>query len=272
VPELDPLIARYYERGAEIDRLAGGFPSGPLEFERTKELLLRHLPPPPGRVLDVGGGPGAYAAWMADLGYQVHVVDSLPLHVEQAEAAHPSVTAELGDARRLRHSARSVDAVLLLGPLYHLVDRGDRIAALREAHRVVRRHGVVIVAAISRFAALLDLLLRLDRLHEPAVERLVGDAVETGVHRGADVDLFTTAYFHRADELVDELEEAALVDVELFNVEGPGFAIQDFAARWDDPDRREAILDAARLVEREPTLMGMSSHLLAVGRPAPPSR
>ena len=41
MPELDPTIRDYYELGLEAGRLTGGFPSGPLEFERTKELIFR---------------------------------------------------------------------------------------------------------------------------------------------------------------------------------------------------------------------------------------
>ena len=73
----------FYDRGDERDRLSTW---SWLEFARTKELLLRHLPPAPARVLDVGGGPGAYAVWLAELGYDVHLVDPVPLHVEQAAA------------------------------------------------------------------------------------------------------------------------------------------------------------------------------------------
>lgn len=153
--ELDPEIRDYYNRGEEADRLAGGFPAGPLERARTEEILQRYLPEPPSDILDVGGGPGVYAAWLADLGYRVHLVEPVPLHVEQAKAAHDDVTAELGDARALSQPDASVDVVLLLGPLYHLVERGDRILALEEAARVLRPGGLLFAAAISRFAALL---------------------------------------------------------------------------------------------------------------------
>src|SRR5207244_9616974 len=105
-----------------------------IEFARTKELLQRVLGPPPADVLDVGGGPGAYAAWLAGLGYRVHLVDPVQLHVDQAteaasRAGH-SFTAALGDARHLEEADESFDGVLLLGPLYHLVQRADRVRAL----------------------------------------------------------------------------------------------------------------------------------------------
>lgn len=266
MPELDPAVGEYYERGEEADRLAGAFPSGPLELVRTQELIERHLPPGPLRILDVGGGPGVYAAWLADAGHDVHLIDPVPLHVEQAHSRHAEVTATLGDARDLDQADASVDVVLLLGPLYHLLDRADRLRAVAEAERVLRPGGWLFAAAISRFAALLDLLIRLDRLHEPAVFEVAARAVRTGAFLGPDAGLFTNAYFHRPGELEQELAEAGLEQVAVFNVEGPGFLLQDFPDRWADPARRDAILEAARLVESDPDMVAAASHLLAVGR------
>jgi SAM-dependent methyltransferase len=91
----------HYSEGVEEGRVDRGTSS--LEFERTKELLERFLPPPPARVLDVGGGPGAYAAWLTKSDYQVRLIDPVPLHVEQAmeRAARLELryTAALGDAK-----------------------------------------------------------------------------------------------------------------------------------------------------------------------------
>lgn len=87
-----------------------------IEFARTKQLLRRVLPPPPATVLDVGGGPGAYALWLADLGYRVHLIDAVALHVEQATTASAGrFTTAFGDARDLPDQDSSRDAVLMLG-------------------------------------------------------------------------------------------------------------------------------------------------------------
>ena len=148
----------YYEQGKERDRLAG--PKGVLEFERTKEILQRRLPTPPAAVADIGGGPGRYALWLADLGYAVQHRDLMDLHVEELQAfAHPSIRTRTGDARHLDLPDSSVDAVLLLGPLYHLPEREDRIQALTEARRIIRSGGTVFIAAISRWAPRLDGIL-----------------------------------------------------------------------------------------------------------------
>lgn len=261
---LEPEILEYYERGREAGRLAGEFPSGPLELARTQELIERHLPDGPLDVLDVGGGPGVYAAWLAEAGHRVCLVDPVALHVEQARERDPRVSARVGDAREIDAADSSADVVLLLGPLYHLVAEADRLRALSEARRVLRPGGWVFAAAISRWAALLDLLVRLDRLHEPEVAETVGAALGGGVFRGHQPGLFTTAYLHRPAELRAELVRAGFPGPVVYNVEGPGFLIADFPERWADPARREALLTAARWVETEDDLLGASSHLLAV--------
>jgi ubiquinone/menaquinone biosynthesis C-methylase UbiE len=150
-------IVQYYGEADESTRLRTGWFQ--LEHARTQELILRHLPPAPARIIDAGGGAGAYACWLATLGYEVHLIDPLAKHVEQARAAsakqpqHPLASAQAGDARRLDYENESADAVLLLGPLYHLVEKEDRLACLREAHRVLRPGGLVcgeLASAASR--------------------------------------------------------------------------------------------------------------------------
>jgi len=132
-------IVRHYADADESSRLRTGWFQ--LEQARTQELILRHLPQPPATIIDAGGGAGAYACWLAARGYQVHLIDPVPKHVEQSRAAssrqceYQLASAELGDARHLSYADAIADAVLLLGPLYHLVKREDRLACLREARR-----------------------------------------------------------------------------------------------------------------------------------------
>src|SRR5437016_4632976 len=125
--ELNADIRLFYEEAPEAERLHTG-PSQ-LEFERTKELLVERLPKPPATILDVGGGPGAYALWLAELGYDVHLIDPVARLVSQAQhrsdgSPHQLASCSVGDARELRWKDASVDAALELGPLYHLV-RGE---------------------------------------------------------------------------------------------------------------------------------------------------
>src|ERR1700677_1111920 len=110
---MEPDILTYYNRGRDAGRLDV---VGRLEFVRTHELLARFLPHPPARVLDVGGAAGIHALPLIARGYDVTLLDPVPLHVDQARAAGVS-SALLGDARDLPFADASTDATLLLGPL-----------------------------------------------------------------------------------------------------------------------------------------------------------
>jgi SAM-dependent methyltransferase len=260
-------VRRHYESEIdEADRLARGV--GRLELVRTQEIIRRHLPPGSLAILDVGGAAGVHARWLADDGHAVHLVDPMANHVAQARRLAGTgrrITAEIGDARRLAARDQTVDAVLLLGPLYHLTDRSDRLRSLAEARRVVRPGGLVFVAAISRFASLLDGLAR-GFLLDPRFRSIVRRDLDDGQHRNPDrtPQWFTTAYFHHPSELADEAAAVGLECVEVVGVEGVAAWFQDVVDRWDGTDSSDPILFAARALEREPTLLGASPHLLMV--------
>lgn len=112
--DFDPAIASYYARGHEQSRLFGGFPSGPLELARTQELIDRHLDLDGARlrIADVGSGPGAYATWLSESGHEVHLLDPVPLHVDQVRTGHPEAKASVGDARALPWEDGEFDVVL----------------------------------------------------------------------------------------------------------------------------------------------------------------
>ncbi|WLS48451.1 condensation domain-containing protein [Micromonospora profundi] len=262
-------LTAFYTTSEEDEREAAASGHGRLEFERTQEILLRHLPPAPAVIADIGGGTGRYALWLADLGYRVVHRDIVPLYVEQLRAAiRPDTDVEtaVGDARSLDLADESVAAVLLLGPLYHLPRLADRVQVLREARRIVAPGGTVFASAISRWAARMDGVLR-ERIYERGPEMLahIDQVEETGVlpplARGG-----YTAYTHRPDELQSEFSSAGLDMTDLVSVEGTAFLLTDLTERMDDPRGHEAILASARAHERVPELLGIGPHLVATGR------
>ena len=211
-------VDAYYARDEERDRLSQDA-RGVLEFERSVEIIRRSLPPAPAVVADIGGGPGRYALWLAEHGYQVEHRDLMPLHVQHlaaADGAAALVRSKVADARDLDLADASADAVLMLGPIYHLRRRADRISALREAWRVVRPGGPVFVAAISRWAPRLDGELR-SRLYQvyPAIRELTALVERTGwmppLHEGS-----FTAYCHRPGQFRAELRGAAFEVADLW--------------------------------------------------------
>jgi ubiquinone/menaquinone biosynthesis C-methylase UbiE len=257
----------YYERGEEAERLSRSA-GGQLEFERTKEIVLRSLPEPPATVADIGGGPGRYSRWLAALGYRVVHRDIVPLHVEQLRRAASNgqaIDSAVGDALSLDVADASVDAVLLLGPLYHLARRADRVQALREAARIARPGGPVFGAAISRWATRLDGVLRQEIYEKyPRASEMIDGVERTGQLAPLGPGSFC-GFTHRPGQLRAEFTSAGLVVADLVCVEGASFLLNDLDDRIADPRAWQVVLDAARAHEHVPELMGLGPHLLATG-------
>jgi len=263
-------IEAHYRQSREAERLSNEW--GELERVRTQAILARYLPPAPAVVLDVGGAAGVYAIPLAKQGYAVHLIDPVPLHLEQARTSATEAGARLasvthGDARHLDFAANSADAVLLLGPLYHLIEKADRIQSLREARRILKPQGFLFAAAISRFASLVDGLAR-GFFQDAEFRGIVEGDLAQGVHRNPTdrIEYFTSAYFHRPEELSAEVELAGLGDVRIFAVEGPVWSAAHFRDAWNDPAQQQELLEFLAIVEAEPSIAGASGHMIAVAR------
>ncbi|MCB9742124.1 MAG: class I SAM-dependent methyltransferase [Alphaproteobacteria bacterium] len=264
-PKPNLRVLRHYERIDEAGRLTR--PVGALEWARTWAVLERHLPPTPARVLDIGGGPGRYAQELTRRGHEVHLLDLSAKHVAQALAGeHPPASARVGDARRLPFPDDHADLTLLLGPLYHLLHAAERAQAWSEAARVTRPGGLVIAAAISRYASALDGLLR--EVDDPVFEGIVDEDLRSGQHRDPSESerYFTDAFFHDPDALAQEMADAGLRPEGVLAVEGPGGLLPDLHARLADPRRRALLLGSLARLESIPAVRGTSFHLLALGR------
>lgn len=263
-------IVAHYEQGDEIQRLSSSI--GQLEGTRIRELITRYLPATPAVVYDVGGGPGSYACWLARGGYEVHLVDAVPLHVEQASAAsqaqpgHPIAELRVGDARHLDRADNSVDIVLMLGPLYHLTERNERIAALRESYRILRKGGIIFAVAISRYASTLHGMI--DGNMDPEFIKIASRDLREGQHRNPNEHpaYFTTAYLHRPEEFKSEIEVVGFNLKGLFGIQGPVWLLQNLEEQWNNPNYRERLLNIARSLESEPSVIGVSAHIMAIAR------
>ena len=240
-----------------------------IELARSQDIILRYLPKPPAGILDIGGAAGVYSAWLAKLGYSVKLIDIVPLHVQQASelsATQPEspFDAVIGDALNLPEADNSQDAVLLMGPLYHLIDKKDRIKALSEAHRVLKPGGFVICAAISRYASLLDGLLD-NTLDVPEFKEIVERDLTTGQHLPGNPLYFTDCYMHGMDELSAEIVESGFKVKDMLAVEGVCWLLKDLPARWANPRERAQLLYALGKMEKEPKLMEASAHFIGIG-------
>ena len=186
--------------------------------------------------------------------------------MEQADS--PKLASlRVGDARKLDFGDGYADMVMLHGPLYHLADKRDRLVAIAEAKRVLKAGGLLLAFAITRYAGLIygltkGLVFNRDYL------RMIVTEVETGqrVDPPPGVMTFPNAYFHLPQELEQELREAGLQPEATLGIIGPSWLVPDLEASWGDQEKRQAILEIARLAEREPVL---GPRILSVARKSP---
>lgn len=254
---IDARIQHYYSDLFDEDtRLTTRSAQGPLEFDRTQELIRQRVSG--GRVLDVGGGTGVHARALQRAGFEIDLVDPVPKHVEQARAT--GLSGHVGDARALEFPDGSFDATLLLGPLYHLSAREDRRRALQEAARVTRSRGVVFASALSRYVAFGALSLT-----ESVPEELPDDWAALITRGVPSPDTrFPAGHFHSAEELEEELVDAGYTEVVVHGVEGPAGLMLEVAR--DLPDEvRIAARTIARAASDCPGIRDQSAHLLAIG-------
>lgn len=268
---MDPKGMAGYRAGAELGRLRRGL--GLIEFERTKELLADTLPPPPAVIYDIGGAYGEYAFWLADRGYEVHLFDLVDEHIRIArewadETGTRLADIRLADARGIPREDGTADAILLLGPLYHLAEREERNACLAECHRLLKKSGVLITAHITPWAPLLDNVIHYDenpRLDDDELFSRLSGTAESGRHMGKVIGLM---YFHRPEDARMEIASAGFADVTLHGVIGPCWAVRNLDEAWTDPVKREALLRVVRLLDGEASLMGFSTHYVTISRRA----
>jgi ubiquinone/menaquinone biosynthesis C-methylase UbiE len=177
---------------------------------------------------------------------------------------------QVGDARSLNFEDGSADVVLMFGPLYHLVRKEERHRALSEANRVLKPRGLLFAAAISRFASALDGSLR-GFIRDPRFMRIVEQDLKTGQHRNPtnNPGYFTTSFFHHPSELEAEIIQAGFRSVKICAVTGFAWLLPGFKQIWRDAVLKARLMSILDQTEQEPSLLGMSDHLLAVGRKPP---
>ena len=174
----------------------------------------------------------------------------------------------------------SADAVLLMGPLYHLPEKEDRLAALQEARRLLKPGGKLFAAAITRLATLLWAVTAYgeqnDLLEEEAFCEMIRRELEDGQHIPPDNSAYrgmSRSFFHEPEELAGELMQAGFQDADVRGILGSAWLAPHFSEAWREEKRKAALLSVARLTERDPSLLSLSTHLLAVAaKPAVPKK
>lgn len=274
---IDEMVLAGYNAGNERNRLRTDL--GLIEFERTKELLIEYLPKPPAVIYDIGGGYGEYSWWLASLGYEVHLFDVSEKNIEmcvELSSEYPDCTLaakEVCDARAIERPDQSADAILLMGPLYHIVEKKERILALCECRRLLKKGGVLFTAAITPYATLLwatTVFGTKNRLLEEEpfiqmVERELSDGEHIKSGRGTYAGI-GRSHFHSAAELKNELFSGGFGSTSIHGVVGGAWLAPNIDELWKDPTAREALMKTVRMLDQREDIIGLSTHILGISK------
>lgn len=265
---IDREIQEHYESGNESQRLNQDMYLP--ERARTQEIILRYINNKHCKIFDVGGGAGFFSFWLSRLGHEVHLLDPVQAHIDEAKiyskktnVALASIT--LGDARNVPACDNYFDLVLLFGPLYHLTKKNERLLALGEARRVLNKGGICLCVGISRWASLLDGYFR-DFVQDPKFVEIMNKDLIDGQHRNPtnNPEYWTTAFFHRPKDLKQEIIESGLKFEKLLAIDSFGWLIPDLGNKFKDPKYRDLLLKSIRSIEDNPSIIGVSAHIMGV--------
>ena len=271
-------VRRFYEISAqrEWERLESPT-DGALEFAVHKAWIGRFLPPPGSRVLDIGGGPGRYAIWLAQQGYRVTLADLSPelLAVAKEKAAEAGVELEEvveADAVDLsRFAESSFDAALCLGPLYHLIEEDDRRAVGSELFRVLKAGGPVFAAFLNKLQTLRVAVNQDIPFFTPYTAEMVKRYHYTGVLDWAGIPgTFNLAYLFHPKEIPPFMEAARFKTLELISSQSNAADVQKHLALFAERQPELHAWALAEFIEQanEPSILGSGFHILYVGRKA----
>jgi ubiquinone/menaquinone biosynthesis C-methylase UbiE len=259
-------IKSYYAGGVEKQRLI----LDKLEGIRSKEIIERYLPKQKIDIIDIGGATGFYSFWLQQMGHRVTLLDLTPENIDEAKAYAKSSGIELagyevGDATNMAMAENQFDLALLMGPLYHLTDRSERVKSLSETKRVLKPGGIMLAAIISRYASLIDGFSR-NLVDDDRFFSLLNNDLDNGIHinKTENAEYFTTAFFHTVEEIKEEVKDSGLKFSKLIAVESFAWIIKNFSQRISDSKYMDKLRQVVNKVESNDDLVAMSPHIIVV--------
>ena len=250
-------LEKYYGKFCEEKRLLSRH--GQVEFETTMKYIHEYLKEYNNpKILEVGAGTGRYSCSLANEGYDVTAIELVKNNLGILKAKKTSVKAYQGNAIDLsRFNDNSFDMVLLLGPMYHLIEKEDKIKALNEAKRVTKKGGKIIIAYCMNNYSILTYGFKENHILECLKNGQIDENYKT---ISKEENLYS--YVDLSD--IDELNKIAnLKRVKIIAQDGPTDYIRQTLNQMDNETFRVYIDYHFKTCERL-DLIGASSHTLDI--------
>lgn len=261
-------VELFYNKASEEDRLSKGM--GVFEFERIRHLISLYLKDS-STILDVGGGTGKYSEWLSKLNHNVYMIEPVDKHLIIAENRSRKLKKKFkvvkGESKDLDFPNNFADLIILHGPLYHLQNREDRILAINEAKRVLKKEGVILGFGINSTASTLAGLLN-GLIYKPTFLEMCKSELESGIHNQPEDFpwLLAEAFYHKPSALKDEFLVCGLKIDKMFAVEGLVWLDKDYFSNMLNPKRRNVLDDLLMATENDESLLPFSPHIMIAAK------
>jgi ubiquinone/menaquinone biosynthesis C-methylase UbiE len=259
----------FYRNGGDLGRLTVG--RGRLEFARCKSIISRKLVLNEQDICDVGCGSGAYSVWLSGVGCKIHLLDPVPENLNFSlstlyERALGYVSAAIGCATELPYQDCSMDVVLIMGPLYHLLQTSEREKALSECFRVLRPGGTIIATAISRHYWFLTGMKKNFLLDSGFQKNAINALAEGEYFNFSDnLEYFVSCKCHSSEEIKLEICNSGFRNIQVYGVEGASWLSPLLGEVSDHAGIMEKLVQWAEVSDSDPIMKEMSAHFLAFG-------
>ncbi|MCL2221672.1 MAG: class I SAM-dependent methyltransferase [Oscillospiraceae bacterium] len=258
------IVREHYNQSVEYEwsRI-----DGRPEFLLTCRMLDRYVKSGD-KVLDIGGGPGRYTFYLAERGCELTLFDfseeNIKFAKNRSKDLNLPVKAICGDAREVdKHVTGQFDHVLLMGPMYHLLEERDRVLSVNSALTLLKPGGILFVAFISMSGGLVFMLREApEQFAEPHEERFLIPLVAGENFAGS---AFTEAFFINQNKVLPFMEQFNLEKLHLFGQEGV-LAPNEENFMAQTPEVKDALLSISEKLYEKPEFLSWSEHLVYVGK------
>lgn len=246
-------LITYYNKFYEEKRLKTRH--GKIEYITTMKYIHNYLKAND-KILDIGAGMGAYTIPLYNEGYDVTAVELVKHNLKKIKEKNNNIKAYQGNALDLsRFNDNTFDVTLVFGPMYHLIDINDKVKALKEAKRVTKKGGIILVSYIMNEYAVITHAFK-----EKEILNLK-EALDDNFHIiSKQNDLYS---YVRIEDINKINNEANLRRIKIITQDGPANYIRNFINDLSEEEFQIFIQYHLSICERI-DILGASAHTLDI--------
>ncbi len=255
-------IEAYYNKFNEEKRLNSRH--GQVEYRVSMKYIHQYLQDMGEaehvKILDIGAGTGRYSVKLAEEGYDVTAVELVKYNLGILKQKNSRVKAMQGNALNLKKLEDNLfDLTLLFGPMYHLFSYEEKLQALKEARRVTKPGGILLVAYCMNEYGVISYAFKERHIKECIEKQRLTKDFQTLSQKE---DLYD---YMRLEDIKKLSQDADLVRLKILSSDGPANYMRPFLNQLDQEEFEYFVQYQMATCERE-DLLGAGAHTVDILR------